>query len=353
MAFSHSFHAIGPPDGIVCPLDTSNSTILSEGWGDGNWSCALESSYIQSAVMFLSGDWVYLDNVHGIGIHTLLSMSFAFIVGILLLNIIIALISKIFTEVENNSEKAFWSSRLRFVNELQTLKKKFWLDRIMSSALCRVKLLRNIDDLLNKMPPERRFISDYDPRVYDGIHTFDLSRIDRRLERSMIWFYGYDLSENNQTPHLFWRIAFVFVVSEWKEVFPPSKGCRKILMGKNLDEELEGPCEIFCSWLAGFVFFLFCIVAFPIVLILGFATFGYLWPKELKEVLFCGTVEVATSETKQIVSSEAEKVKTEVNMLHRKVEERIEKLEEKTDKILELLQGMHNLSLQRSATNAP
>ncbi len=95
------------------------------------------------------------------------------------------------------------------------------------------------------------------------------------------------------------------------------------------DVSWRGRVIFFCSWLAGFIFFIFYIIAVTIDITLGFATFGYLWPTELKEVLYYGTpVEVAASGTKHIVTTEVEKVKMEVNMLHRKVEERIEKLEE-------------------------
>jgi hypothetical protein len=70
--------------------------------------------------MVFTGDWSFLDKVTGAQ-SVLLMTIFAFAIGILLLNIIIALISNVFTEVEQNGQRAFWLKRLRFMNELQSL----------------------------------------------------------------------------------------------------------------------------------------------------------------------------------------------------------------------------------------
>ena len=82
--------------------------------------CTLEDSYFHSFSMVFTNDWSFLDKATGA--HSVLMTFFAFTIGILLLNIIIALISNVFTEVEQNGQREFWLKRLRFINELQSLK---------------------------------------------------------------------------------------------------------------------------------------------------------------------------------------------------------------------------------------
>ena len=81
--------------------------------------CTLEDSYFHSFSMVFTNDWSFLDKATGA--HSVLMIIFAFFIGILLLNIIIAVISDGFTEVKQNGQRAFWLKRLRFISELQSL----------------------------------------------------------------------------------------------------------------------------------------------------------------------------------------------------------------------------------------
>ena len=98
-----------------------DSGVLSiDDYENGGWMCTIKDSYFHSYSMVFTGDWSFLDKATGA--HSVLMIFFAFTIGILLLNIIIALISNVFTEVEQNGQRAFWLKRLRFINELQSLK---------------------------------------------------------------------------------------------------------------------------------------------------------------------------------------------------------------------------------------
>jgi hypothetical protein len=70
--------------------------------------------------MTLTGDWEFLTS--NLGPLSYLAMIFAFTMGIILMNMVIAVISNKYTEVEAKSEIAFWESRLRYIVEVESMK---------------------------------------------------------------------------------------------------------------------------------------------------------------------------------------------------------------------------------------
>jgi len=147
-------------------------------------------------------------------------------------------------------------------------------------------------------------------------------------------------------------------ITEWKEIFPPSLAFRKVLLGKSQNEGIEGFREKNIAWLGSCIFFILEIFAAPVVVVLGFVTCGYLWPRELKEFLFFGPVEIKDSESDQMIKGEIKSLKqahaAEVDRFEKKVdglENDVSELKaetrglkaevtgfgEKLDKVLELL----------------
>jgi hypothetical protein len=130
-------------------------------------------------------------------------------------------------------------------------------------------------------------------------------------------------------------------IAEWKEIFPPSLALQKVLLGKMLDEEIEGFREKIIAWLGSCIFFILTIVAAPVVLVLGFVTCGYLWPRELKQFLFFCPVEIKESGSDQMIKGEMKSLKqahaAEVDGLEKKVdglEKKVDGFGEKLDKVL-------------------
>jgi len=316
MAFGHMFYVAGPPNGITC-----------DEYDNGGWTCRLSDSYFQSFAMLLSGDWFFLNGPTGV--QSVLALIFAFLIGILLLNIIIALISNIFTDVEKDGQKAFWLSRLRFVNELESMciirniRNTFSNSRGGGESVAEntLKEQPSTENKSSKARPERRLLSELDMRNYQ-------EWIDRGEEYKAFlrrWLgYKYDGTH----PSLLKRLCMFIEVAEWQEIIPPSKGFRKVLMRKNTyDEEIKGLHLIFVAWIASFVFLLVSLVVGVIGLILGFFTGGYFWPREFREFLFYGDIEDKKS-------YEDEKVD--------KLETKVDKLETKVDTIIELLDELKN-----------
>jgi hypothetical protein len=120
MAFAHMYYAAGPPSGIKCPYG-SEPALNDDKYVEGGWTCELSDSYFKSFTMLFNGEFAFFDKVSGVS--STLSIIFACVIGIILLNILIAVVNDSFVKVEGNSENAFWLGRLRFVNELTDIKK--------------------------------------------------------------------------------------------------------------------------------------------------------------------------------------------------------------------------------------
>jgi len=170
---------------------------------------------------------------------------------------------------------------------------------------------------------------------------------------------GYEHHGTN--PSLLKRLLIFIEVAEWQEIIPPSKGFKKVLMGKNTYyEEIKGLHLIIVAWFASFVFLLVSLVVGVIGLILGFFTGGYFWPRELRQFLFYGDIEDKKSEDEKVIEETMEEVRQvvvkEVTRLETKVREerteiktkvdrletKVDKLETKVDTIIELLRELKN-----------
>ena len=119
-AFAPMFSFAGPPgqvEGTACtPAGIAD--------GVGYWACTRSESYISTLNMMLSGDYPFLGDYP----HTqqeVLSMCFAFVIGVILLNVIIAVISDAFAEITDNSDKAFWADRYKFLADVDSLQNLF------------------------------------------------------------------------------------------------------------------------------------------------------------------------------------------------------------------------------------
>ena len=343
MAFGHMFYVAGPPNGITC-----------DEYDNGGWTCRLSDSYFHSFAMLLSGDWFFLNSPTGV--QSVLALIFAFLIGILLLNIIIALISNRFTDVEKEGQKAFWLSRLRFVNELESM----YIIRNIRNRLSNFQFRGGggesvdednwedqpqIENKSSKAPPERRLLSEYDMRNYQ--EWMDRGEeYDAFLKR---WL-GYEHPGTN--PSLLKRLRMFIEVAEWQEIIPPSKGFKKVLMGKHsYDEEIKGLHLIIVAWIVSFVILLVSLVVGVIGLILGFFTGGYFWPRELRQFLFYGDVEDKKSEDEKVKEEAMEEVRQVVKEVTRletkvdKLETKVDKLETKVDRIIELLEDLKNRTI--------
>ena len=325
MAFAHMLHVAGPPDGINCL-----SAFTDDEYENGGWTCNLDSSYFHAFTMLLSGDWAFFSRPSGI-VPTLVVV-FASLSGVLLLNTLIAVISNVFTYVEENGQKAFWMNRLRFVNGLEIV--------LSFSTICWIRSseIRLEEDKV-EIVPERRFFSIWDARDY-----IEWSEFGAEYGNFLTWYMN-DWSEEDGVvmPSLRGRLTLYFAMAEWTEIFPPSRAFRKILMGVKFNAEIQGRHRILIAWVASLAMFVLLLLSAIIMFILGFLTLGYLWPKELKQFLFFGPIESKKNEASQVgekLTLEITTMKGELAMELGKQASELKAIKGQLDAMMHLLQQL-------------
>merc|ERR1712038_1092361 len=117
LSFAHMFYMWSISSLDTCLVQNNNET---QDMASVDWTCNLSSSYAQTFSILITSNWSFLDD-EAEGFQTTISYAFAFIVGILLLNILIAIISDSFSEIERVGEVEYWKYRLNFEDETQRL----------------------------------------------------------------------------------------------------------------------------------------------------------------------------------------------------------------------------------------
>ncbi|GFH52627.1 hypothetical protein CTEN210_09103 [Chaetoceros tenuissimus] len=280
MAFAHMFHAVGPPLDISCPTGTLEE-IQTNDYQSGGWVCSLNDSYFQSFAMLLSGDFLFFDKP--MGLWSALTLIFAIVIGIVLLNILIAVVNDSFVKVEENSDDVFWLGRLKFIFKVQNILRNLNLMRKDEEILLLLKVGLGIGNLKSK--PTRRMFSHWDTRDIDDWKVFD-----PLCWKLLYWFETGDMPEDEsgkQVPMLTMkqRLLAFFKVAEWNEIIPPSKGMVKVIAGTHRRDELKG-AKKWTSRLFSLIIFAILVLASPIILIVGLLSGGRLLPHEFKAFLF-------------------------------------------------------------------
>ena len=281
MAFAHMFHAVGPPQEIHCPAGTLEE-IQTNDYNAGGWICNLNDSYFQSFAMLLSGDFLFFDKP--MGLWSALALIFALVIGIVLLNILIAVINDSFVKVEENSDDVFWLGRLKFVYKVQQISR--FLKRSLNLAPEDKENIINIAKVVTeheslKSKPSRRMFSHWDTRDIDDWIAYDLS-----CWILLYWFENGTMPKD-EIPMLTLkqRVWAFFKVAEWNEIIPPSSGMVKVIAGTHRREELKGIKKFTSQLICGLIF-LSLVLASPMIFALGLVSGGKLLPHELKAFLF-------------------------------------------------------------------
>ncbi|GFH52625.1 hypothetical protein CTEN210_09101 [Chaetoceros tenuissimus] len=280
MAFAHMFHAVGPPQEIQCPSGTLEEIQIND-YNAGGWICNLNDSYFQSFAMLLSGDFLFFDKP--MGLWSALALIFALVIGIILLNILIAVVNDSFVKVEENSDDVFWLGRLKFVYKVQKISRYLNLAPEDEENIINIlKILTEHDSLKSK--PSRRMFSHWDTRDIDEWRDYP------ECYNLLYWFENGSMPEDKsdkqiQMLTLKQRLLSFSKVAELNEIIPPSTGMVQVIAGAHRREKLKGvkkwAAVLFC-W----IIFAVLVLASPIILIFGLLSGGKSLPHEFKAFLF-------------------------------------------------------------------
>lgn len=287
-----------------------------------HWTCNLSSSYSQTFSILITSNWSFLDE-EAEGFQTSISYAFAFIVGILLLNILIAVINNAFSTIERSGDLEYWRYRLSFEHETQLLYSiGVTFVRPLNQAVRDSSCLlfhgndeptssnkANIDEGTRpsnrpKLSIESRTTSIRDYfftesfRDDDSTHrtfrrirfdTFSLKEFDelKELDRNLFFKWWYDYPVGVGIPPLNYRLWYYFTRASWDEVIYPGQSFENVLIGVKFHEDVSGVRFILARILSS-VIFLFNTIILVGLFIMGLMTFGLCWPVKMKERLFFG-----------------------------------------------------------------
>ena len=286
-----------------------------------NWTCNLSSSYAQTFSILITSNWSFLDE-EAEGFQTSISYAFAFIVGILLLNVLIAVINNAFSTIERSGDLEYWRYRLSFENETQFLYSigvTFVrpLKRVIRNGFSLLFKHRSVtitdhDTKKNKEKKqshrpkfgvENRVNSmrDYfftESSFKDPTHqtvtrirfdAFSRDQFNKLLEGDQKQFFKwwYNCNGYSEMPPFNCRLWYYFTRASWDEIIFPGQSFENIVMGINFREDGSGMRFIFARMFS-YVIFILNIILLIVLFIMGMLTFGICWPMKMKERLFFG-----------------------------------------------------------------
>ncbi|GFH52629.1 hypothetical protein CTEN210_09105 [Chaetoceros tenuissimus] len=291
MAFAHMFHVLGPPSGIYCPASAMENLEHSE-YQAGGWSCQLKDSYFQSFAMLLSGDFLFFEKPNGK--WSAITFIFAIVIGIVMLNVLIAVVNDSLVENQRRSQDGFWLGRLDFLCSINDISRF-----ISFRDGFRYEERENIMTILKLLPehgklkykPSRGIFSHWDTRDIDNWKVFD-----PLCWKLLYWFENGDMPFDDNYDKfpmltLKQRVLGFFKVAVWNEIIPPSLGMVKVVAGTHRREELKGMRKKFSSELICGLISLSVVLASPIIFALGLLSGGKLWPHKFKKLFLFGPID--------------------------------------------------------------
>jgi hypothetical protein len=246
-----------------------------------DWSCDISTSYLQVMSLLLTDDLAYSEASDGVE-KLLPSYLFAAGMGILFLNISIAVITDAYNEAKIHESKAFTRNRLAFASGSQSL---------LSVVLFRKIFRNNIDETSQyrrKFKPEVERIS----FVLNKDLDWDSLKGDEK-EVLTWWFNPWTFARGsllNKPPLLAVRLKVFFNKASFDEIFFPGRSFERVLMGVGQKNRLLAHQAIIAR-MASYLLFFVCLLTFLLVFFAGCLSFGILWPQSMKKVLLVEDVD--------------------------------------------------------------
>lgn len=252
-----------------------------------SWPCVsnLDDSYAAAFQMFLQNkvelgifaDWRDSDAIF----VKWMSYTYAFLVSILLLTVLIAVVSGVFQEVNDNGETEFWNNRYDYIVTKQAI-----LDRYTPNAIA----LDHLDQLVE--PNDKSILVDRFDFLQFYQETFSKRRSDLSDKEYQFfsWWFKYHTAEEGKMPYLE-RVYFFLERSTYLDIIFPGIAFERVFLGASRDEDNK---IIVCGVFRLIVIFVYLPAMIAIVagsFVLGLVTFGHLWTPGMKELLLCGRTE--------------------------------------------------------------
>lgn len=307
--FDESFPSSAPSVSSVPSISSSPSSSPTTfyqdepDWGDENgpdfqeiWCETVAKSYRTSFAWFLSGDLWNFDKS--------LTYFFAFIIGVLFFNIVIAVVSNRFTDVQNDAEHSFWLHRYSLTQELYSVRRLFsfvpdvckW-NRSVNSQIGRFNFL------------DEATIPEYNISSSENMKS---QANERELHVFLDWWLSPEDLEIT-SPSLSNRIKLYFLYSDWQDIIFPNEVIERLLRGLKRQDDIKGKNTNFVGHMKVnitrflvkmlmILVFILSLLATIFIILVGICTFGLAWPAPLTHFLFHAKSDPPKSSTENKVS---------------------------------------------------
>jgi len=275
------------------------------------WTCTLSDSYYTTFTMLLSTSWIHF-NEPELKLQTILSMGFALVIGIFLLNVLIAEIGNVYTSTRERGRIAFWKKRLAFITEI-------------SFSISDFECLNAREVITKNAEMDRIDFSKVPPNIF---------KREDFTEEDICFFYWWRQNKDVYRPSFSSRLRVFFRRAEISQILLPGLEFERVISGEREKVNRTHGTRLF-------LFILFPII--PIVLtalfLLGFFSLGLFWPRWLKRYLFFGPLEKVS-----LLEDDVKDTKDKIDEMQSKIED----MQESLDSLLASRGGLEKRSKKRA-----
>jgi hypothetical protein len=316
MGFAHMFYTATKWEERFC-LDSQTEDCLVP---------SLNDSYYAAFTEFLNADSLFRDEsyLRDKSYRMILIFVFAVLVQLLLLNVLIAEIINSFYESKSAGKKAFWQRRYHYVTEFSNIYRALGYSKGAKTGNLTVK----DDDDEKKIPSNRFAFSTAHHDVFPGdFYHF------RKW-----WMKGA------QAPDVLTRLRYFMKWSSFDEIFFPGPSFERVISGSKKD------ASNYSARILLYAIFPIMVVVNVVCFALGLITFGLLWPKWMRTMLFSGKVEFGSTDG-QALGRHMDVMKNEIKSIHNAVKAEkfaVKSMEDDIKSIRSDLKVISGLLLRRS-----
>lgn len=295
-----------------------------------DWTCDLSKTTEATFQMILDTvNYNFADNSSNTMMENVpLSIAFAIIVWLLLLNILLAQIINVFSKVRDDGISEFWARRFIYITEHPLIAfSSSFISPVAASENEKygANLASETADLntASDVDPESGYSTKvpYNPMKLPARFDFNLLKqdtaekyaLDEEELKFCNWWTGLtsDLSAMDRASFLFGRVC-------GSEIVFPGKTTERALFSLSRNGDV-GISSVIARIAVYFLIYPLSLLVQLILFGLGCATFGLLWPSYIREYLFSGPTNIAVEkETESEVMSEIKAFIEDLNEMNKK-----------------------------------
>lgn len=288
-AFAHMlYHATKWDERYCLNSAMSSDACLMPSLTDSYYSTFTE--FLNPASLFLDESYLRANNY-----RFALTLCFAVLVQLLLLNVLIAVIMDAIRESKNRGKQVFWTKRFYYITELSNFYRTL--------GCCKVgkfhgnKSYPNFEDAKQVHPIRFAFSTAHYDAFPGDFYNF------RK------WWL-----KDDPAPDLIPRVRYFLTWSSLDEILIPGPSFERVLSGGKKDSNSH------FARICLYMLFPVIIIMNVLCFMLGLVTFGFLWPKWMKAFLFSGEVDFkSVLDEQMVINRHMDLMKNEIKSIHNAV----------------------------------